>query len=689
MLFVFLFPPLIDLIFGRGGWVEDNSNEYVISNYDVVIDIGQDNKLSVTESITADFFVRSHGIYRTLPLSSQVVMQENGKTQKMSYSLKYSNISSSELYDHGKENGTYFIMLGDDSQSVIGKKNYSLSYEVDLGNDRISEFDQFYYNVIGNLWDTEILSSNITLNFPKSVENDLYLYFGDAGNSDGKKIEPLNEQRTTFSFSLDDYTSFLKPGQGATVRVKLEQGYFDTKLSFPFLQIGIFVLVTGIIVGIYFKNHNKKTIIPVVNFTAPEGMTPAEVGYIIDRQVNNKDIASLIVYWASKGYLKIIEENKKLSLLKLKDADSNMKSFETKVYNAIFAENDFEVKVDDLSQKIFSKVESAKNEIATENEKKMFRSGFSRVWIAFLSALVLILVAKNINSQTANDLNWTVSVAISFVLLLVMLNAISTKDKFETFSFEKQKRKKILYFIISVVLLIGYSIFTFNFYFDPVFLTFLSCGLFVLSLYFVFTLNIRTDKGVEISGHLIGLREFIEKAEKDRLEMLVKDNPEMFFDILPYAYVLGVSSVWIEKFEGIAISVPSYIVCSNIDAFDVYILARIIDANLSNLNSSINMLAVKKAVSSTINTISSGSGRSGGSGGGFSGGGFGGGGGGRWWTLSEWKEKNKRYASEEIKEKREKKWFYAIRGHTRGKPLDVIEYKKNHLASMFAQNGPQ
>ena len=36
------------------------------------------------------------------------------------------------------------------------------------------------------------------------------------------------------------------------------------------------------------------------------------------------------------------------------------------------------------------------------------------------------------------------------------------------------------------------------------------------------------------------------------------DNPEYFYNILPYAYVLGVSDKWMKKFEGITMEAPHW-----------------------------------------------------------------------------------------------------------------------------------
>ena len=83
-----------------------------------------------------------------------------------------------------------------------------------------------------------------------------------------------------------------------------------------------------------------------------------------------------------------------------------------------------------------------------------------------------------------------------------------------------------------------------------------------------------------------------------------------FYNILPYAYVLGVSDAWIKQFEGIAIAPPDWY--ESADTFDYYRFNR-------SLNRTIH------SASRVMNSIPQSSGGSS-SGGGFSGGGFSGGG---------------------------------------------------------------
>ena len=128
----------------------------------------------------------------------------------------------------------------------------------------------------------------------------------------------------------------------------------------------------------------------------------------------------------------------------------------------------------------------------------------------------------------------------------------------------------------------------------------------------------RTPYGNEILGKLRGFKNFLETAEKDKLETMVMQNPTYFYDILPYTYVLGVSDKWIKKFESISLQAPSWY--EGTDTFDIVSFGSFINSAMSSAES---------AMSSNPSSESGGS-SGGSSGGGSSGGGSGGGGGSSW-----------------------------------------------------------
>lgn len=150
-------------------------------------------------------------------------------------------------------------------------------------------------------------------------------------------------------------------------------------------------------------------------------------------------------------------------------------------------------------------------------------------------------------------------------------------------------------------------------------------------MFFFKILPQRTNFGSKYYGKIRGFVRFLEIAEKPQLEKLVNDNPEYFYDILPYTYALGVSDAWASKFESIIFNAPSWYATSTDDDFS----AKKFDSYLS-----LTMYSVTDAMtsrndsnnynSSNNNDSSSSDWDSSSSGGGSSGYGSGGGGGSSW-----------------------------------------------------------
>jgi uncharacterized membrane protein YgcG len=147
-----------------------------------------------------------------------------------------------------------------------------------------------------------------------------------------------------------------------------------------------------------------------------------------------------------------------------------------------------------------------------------------------------------------------------------------------------------------------------------------------------FRMHPRSLYGKDLVSRIRGFRRFLETAEKDRLKLLVEQDPQYFYNILPYAYVLGVSSKWIARFDEIAEAPPAWLQGGN----DLAVMDTI-ERSMRSFGH--DMTSEPKA---TFSGGSSGSGwssssssdsswsSSGSSGGGSSGGGSGGGGGSSW-----------------------------------------------------------
>ncbi|MDD4146583.1 MAG: DUF2207 domain-containing protein, partial [Clostridia bacterium] len=90
----------------------------------------------------------------------------------------------------------------------------------------------------------------------------------------------------------------------------------------------------------------------------------------------------------------------------------------------------------------------------------------------------------------------------------------------------------------------------------------IGCVSMLLLFFFYKIMPKRTVYGNELLGKIKGFKTFLKTAKKPKLEILVREDPAYFYNILPYAYVLGVSDKWIKKFESIAVKAPDWY-CGN------------------------------------------------------------------------------------------------------------------------------
>ena len=128
---------------------------------------------------------------------------------------------------------------------------------------------------------------------------------------------------------------------------------------------------------------------------------------------------------------------------------------------------------------------------------------------------------------------------------------------------------------------------------------------------------VKTRAGASAYMDILGFQEFMNRAEKDRLERMGDMN--LFSKFLPYAIALDVADNWAKAFEGIYQDPPDWYVSPvGFRTFSPYAFTHSLNSVTSNLSSAM------------FSAPRSSGGGGGFGGGGFSGGGFGGGGGGSW-----------------------------------------------------------
>lgn len=600
------------------------ANDYDITKYDVKIVVDEHNKYSIKENIDTYFNVSKHGIIRRIPLYNNIIRQDGIRERNR---VLISNVHVNEEFASSRENNNYVLKIGSADKTINGKHSYSISYDYDIGLDKNNKYDELYFNIIGTNWDTDISNVTFKITMPKEFDaSKLGFSYGEYGESNTDNIS-YDVDGNVITGSFD---GTLLAGEGLNVRMELPEGYFIRKsVGSSLLECWYYIIpILGVLISyLIWKKYGKDDqVVDVVSFYPPENMNSLDVAFAKKGSVNSNDAVSLLVYLASKGYIKIVEDKKsksRFTIQKVKEYDGNNKEEEL-FFRGLFKKVWDSISSDELNESFYLTINSIltkKN--STANRKEIFNSKSSnKRYILFLFMLITSSLSTIIPALGYKLSDVIFSIIICNLIGIVALIIVGI-------IYDNNCTKKGLnsalgfaFFFVLALAVANFTIIGFEYiYYDTVYLIgFILCMVCTYLIYFFYLIvTKRTEYGNKVLGEVNGFKKFLETAEKDKLESLVHDDPSYFYNILPYAYVLGVSDAWIKQFEGIAIAPPDWY--ESADTFDYYRFNR-------SLNRTIH------SASRVMNSVpqSSGGSSSGGgfSGGGFSGGGSGGGGGSSW-----------------------------------------------------------
>lgn len=600
------------------------ANDYDITKYDVEIVVDEHNKYSIKENIDTYFNVSKHGIVRRIPLYNNIIRQDGTRERNR---VLISNVHVNEEFDSSRENNNYVLKIGSADKTLTGKHSYSISYDYDIGLDKNNKYDELYFNIIGTEWDTNISNVTFKITMPKEFDaSKLGFSYGEYGYSNTDNISyDVDGNVITGSFE-----GTLLAGEGLNVRMELPEGYFIRKsVGSSLLECWYYIIpILGVLFSyLIWKKYGKDDqVVDIVSFYPPENMNSLDVAFAKKGSVNSNDAVSLLVYLASKGYIKIVEDKKsksRFTIQKVKEYDGNNKEEEL-FFRGLFKKVWDSISSDELNESFYLTINSIltkKN--STANRKEIFNNKSSnKRYILFLFMLITSSLSTIIPAlgYKLSDVIFSIIICnligiVALIIVAIIYDNNCTKKGLNS-------ALGFAFFFVLALAVANFTIIGFEYiYYDTVYLIgFILCMVCTYLIYFFYLIvTKRTEYGNKVLGEVNGFKKFLETAEKDKLESLVHDDPSYFYNILPYAYVLGVSDAWIKQFEGIAIAPPDWY--ESADAFDYYRFNR-------SLNRTIH------SASRVMNSVpqSSGGSSSGGgfSGGGFSGGGSGGGGGSSW-----------------------------------------------------------
>ena len=542
--------------------------EEIIREYATDITINQDGSVDIIETIKYDFEEQKrHGIFRTIPIK---YLTANNNWRK----IRISNLTvlmddEKVKYQKNKQGRNLKIKIGSANKRIDGRHKYQISYKVKGALNYFSGHDELYWNVIGSEWEVPIQQSIATISAPKIIKATCFQ--GLYGSSEECMIIENNKEKAVLKFKPS------QPGEEGTIVIGIEKGLIKEPSFWQkwllFLRDNWVLFLPG--AALFWGGRRwwkygrdpegRGTIIPY--YEVSDNLSVAEASVVMYNSLRSKDISAMIVQLAVKGFIKIKQEKEgKIFrhtnyIFYKSDVHKNKASRLTKeeefLFKALFELGDDEkVTTDNLKNKFYKKISTL--------QKKSLESIKNRDYLPAKSqynGIVLVIVG---------------------ILQMILLGVLSV-------------------FLGNAAIVSGISSL-------------------VILVFFAIFMGHRTKKGVVAKEKLLGLKLYLETAEKDRLKFhnAPSKNPQQFEKLLPYAMIFGVEEEWAEQFKDIYKEAPDWYQGANGQTFNSVVLAN-----------SLNSFG-RTTASSVVSTPSSAS--SGGSGfsGGGSGGGFGGGGGGSW-----------------------------------------------------------
>lgn len=294
---------------------------YTTEEYQVDVKVGEDNSFQFTESITVDFDGLQHGIFRYIPVKGS-----GGLT-----ALKIDRINvDGWTFDKYMENNNQVLKIGDPDHYLTGRQIFTFGYRLRVYDDKDTRGDMLYIDLLPTNWETPLEKAEIRLHLPKAIEARYIELYASGYGSDGA-VDNFSWNYDEESMELYIEGSNIPQGVGVTVYCPLPEGYWSGQLNNDWAAAAA---ISSLLFGslaiclLWFFFGRDRKIVETVEFYPPQGLNPAEIGYILDGMADQKDLLSLIPYYAHKGYLSMTEyEKDKFELHKLRDIDEEEKLF--------------------------------------------------------------------------------------------------------------------------------------------------------------------------------------------------------------------------------------------------------------------------------------------------------------------------------------------------------------------------
>lgn len=588
-----ILPMLIQIVFAS-----NTAYAFEILQYDVSFDIKSNRTMRVIEDIEILYLGQySTGIVRTIPIHSgdrarniDVKLKKGDQLLNYPYKIKFTVNDNSDKYF------SLYITDGIKKQNQTQTIHISYNYFITKPHNP----NAIFLNVIGFGWNANIDNANVFLQLPNGYKNSNF-FIGRTSNPSNNQYL-YNQLKRAITANVKNLSKF----NGLTFDLYFDDGilsiYHDLT---PILITIMSLIILSIIFIIKYLFFDKNILIPMMNFRISKYIDPLYFGMIINDKINETDVTLLIYYWANLDYISItfIDEKESLLIKICNQLPERAPEYQKILFNSIF-ENGDEVNVSSLDTKIYQTIKKVVNDVNDAGIQFMLYTTNSLL-VSFLFAflggfLMSIFPYVSCKLNITSKLNYYYGFLFlipSFILWFIEI--IYADYKLKQKSSEKKYFEKLI-IIFSVIVIIIYTFYIYDEIIEK-FSKIILCVFSHVIIFFSIEIICPTDKYCNLLNEIIGLKNFIYETSKEKLKLLLIDNPQLYYTIFPYAEILGMSNIWKMKFDDLTIDPPLRMVISKNSYFesteyetrnenisDIYANSLIYDTYITNSKRSMN-----------------------------------------------------------------------------------------------------
>lgn len=613
-----------------------SSSSVTITRLDVNATVKENGQVDVFETFDMKFeYAGLHEVIRFIPYACYQYREIDGKVQKSVCYAKISNITGSgeqneQLNTYVDEiTGYLTIGLKDRQGFTQGEtRTFTIGYSYFMGNDKNKGFDDVYYNIVGTNSTCNIENVTFSVTLPEEVSEDkIQMYAGKAGST-------ASQDFVVSGNIISGSCALLRAGEGITFRAIFEDGYLKkvpmqvNTMQIVSIFLGLACIAIALVCFLVFRQRKDYPVpVELVPF---DGLDPFVADYMANGNISTKTISASVVCLANAGYLTIEDKgDKNIVFHKTQKDISELKNMSLKtVYNAIFTGGVSDSEMSKLGADFAESVgaiqnaEKIKQKTALYDQKASSKFNWAKIGylaLMFITALVVFKIPKSFFGYSTGLFSFVNALFALFLVYDAVLCFFEQKNLW-------------IYNLVSSILFVVFLAIAYA-RFNIALIDTACIGLVVLAL--ISTLPVLVNvitkynqAGAICKGRVLGFKNYIAMCEVSQIKMFVQENPNYYFDVLPYAYVFGLSKEWMDKFKDIEVKLPDWVVNSNGTIMD-YVIFNSMFNNFNSKMATTIQTEKFKAIASSVKSFSSkgGGGHSGGfGGGGFSGGGGGGGG---------------------------------------------------------------